>query len=73
MSEVRVPTRKDSYQPPWFSDSFDYGFPRPAPVAVPGCGVCARMAATLAAITGDASRAADVRVLMRRHLCAMHK
>ena len=73
MSEQRVPTRKDSYRPPWFSDSFDYGFPRPAPVAVPGCGVCARMAASLAAITGNASVAADERVLMRRHLRAAHK
>ena len=73
MNELRVPTRKDSYQPPWFSASFDYGFPRPAPVAVPGCGVCARMAATVAAITRDPSRAADARVLMRRHLRAAHK
>jgi hypothetical protein len=68
-----VPTRSNLHQPPWFSDSFDYGFPPPAPVAVPGCGVCAGMAATLAAITGNASRAADVRVLMRRHLRAAHK
>ena len=70
---LRVPPRKDSYRSPWFSDSFDYGFPLPAPVAVRGCEVCAGMAATLAGIVGNASRAADVRVLMRRHLRAAHE
>ena len=62
----------ESYLPPWFSPSFDYGFPRPAPVAVPECGVCARMAATLAAITRNPSAAADARVLIRRHLRDAH-
>jgi len=73
VSGLRVSPRKDSYRPPWFSDSFDYGFPRPAPVAVPGCGVCAQMAASLAAITRNPSAAADARVLMRRHLSVVHK
>ena len=73
MNGLRVPPRKDSYRSPWFSDSFDYGFPLPAPVAVRGCEVCAGMAATLAGIVGDASGAADVRVLMRRHLRAAHE
>lgn len=73
MSESRVQSRREFHRPPWFSSSFDYGFPRPAPVAVPGCEVCARMAAALAAITRDPSGAVDARVLMRRHLLDMHE
>ncbi len=73
MNEPREPARSEPYRPPLPSSSFDYGFPRPAPVAVPGCPACASLAATLVAITRDPSAAADARVLLRRHLSDAHE
>lgn len=60
-----------SWQPP---PDFSYGLPLPAPEPAPGCADCAEFVVRHRAArdAGDGSAAADVRVLMRRHLDRKH-